>query len=323
MNIPLLLKLRGMKGAFVPMVELGDDLDQLRVDLEALEAFGYLLERHPYYGVAYRGPAERLCPDQIEFGLATKRVGRRIAVWSRVSSTNDLAARAASSPANDGLVVLAEEQWAGRGRRGRSWSAPPRSSLLLSVLLYPPETLAATPWLTALGAVAAAEVVAEAAGVDARIKWPNDVRVDGKKVAGILVERGPAAVVGIGINVNVPSDGFPPELRATATSLQVLNGAPLDRSELVRTLLRRLDYWYDLGLAEGSATLNLPWRARSEHLGRTVEVTTGLGALVGRLDDLDFDRGAMLTCADGTPHRIELRDLLSLTPVAPQEAASD
>src|SRR4051812_43258241 len=164
-NIPLLRRLRDARGDFVPMAELGDDLDVVRRELDELERFGFLLERHPYRGVAYRGPADRLCPDQVEHELGTRRVGRRVAIWSRVSSTNDLAARAAGSSANEGLVILAEEQTAGRGRRGRTWSAPPGSSLLMSVLLFPPQALAATGWLTALGAVAAAEVVAEWTGM--------------------------------------------------------------------------------------------------------------------------------------------------------------
>ena len=111
---------------------------RVRADLDALAAFGFGIERHPYRGAAYAGPAERLCPDQIEHELATRWIGRRIAVWSRVASTNDLAAQAGTSASNDGLVVLAEEQTAGRGRRGRSWTAPPRSSILMSVLLFPP-----------------------------------------------------------------------------------------------------------------------------------------------------------------------------------------
>ena len=125
-NIPLLDRLRAAGGAFVPLAELGANLDRLRRDLDELEAFGFAIERHPYLGAAYRGPAGRLCPDQIEYELGTRRVGRRVAVWNRVTSTNDLAARAAASTANDGLVVLAEEQTAGRGRRGRTWVGPAR-----------------------------------------------------------------------------------------------------------------------------------------------------------------------------------------------------
>ena len=127
----------------MPLDELGPDLERVRGDLDALVAFGFGIEQHPYRGAAYVGPAERLCPDQIEHGLATRRIGRRIAVWNRVTSTNDLAARAGTSSSNDGLVVLAEEQTAGRGRRGRSWTAPPRSSILMSVVLFPPPHLLA------------------------------------------------------------------------------------------------------------------------------------------------------------------------------------
>ena len=106
-----------------------------------LVSFGFGIEQHPYRGASYVGPADRLCPDQIEHELATRWLGRRIVVWNRVTSTNDLAARAGASGSNDGLVILAEEQTSGRGRRGRSWTAPPRSSILMSVLLFPPPQL--------------------------------------------------------------------------------------------------------------------------------------------------------------------------------------
>ena len=197
LNIALLERLRAAGGEFVSLADLGPDRARIWDDLEALGEFGYQIEHHPYLGAAFRAPARRLCPDQIEYGLGTRRIGRRIAVWNRVSSTNDLAARAASTMANDGLVVLAEEQTAGRGQRGRTWTVPPRSSILMSVLLFPPPELArlgaeapaGCAWLTALAAVATAELVSSWTGRDARIKWPNDVRVDGRKIAGILVER--------------------------------------------------------------------------------------------------------------------------------------
>ncbi len=317
MNIPLLHHLRGAEGAFVPLDELGADLVAVQADLDEMEAFGFAIERHPYRGVAYRGPAGRLCPDQVECGLGTRRVGRRVAIWNRVTSTNDLAARAAQSSANEGLVILAEEQTAGRGRRGRSWTAPPRSSILMSVLLFPPAVLAGSGWLTALGAVAVAEVVAEWTGLDARIKWPNDVRVGGRKVAGVLVERGPGAVVGIGLNADVAADDFPPALRDTATSLRILSGGPVDRSELARALIVRLDHWYDRGLDGGPETLNGPWRDRSEHLGLGVRVTTPSGPLVGRLDDLDLLRGLTLAGPDGLRLRIASHDVLDLAPHDP------
>lgn len=317
MNIPLLRRLSDANGDFVPLAGLGADLDQVRTDLQEFEDFGFSLERHPYYGVAYRGPAERLCPDQIEFELQTKRIGRRIAVWNRVASTNDLAASAAGSSSNDGLVILAEEQWAGRGRLGRRWSVPPRSSLLMSVLLHTPPKLDSTAWLTALGAVAVAGVVARFTGREARIKWPNDVRVDGRKVAGILVERGTGAVIGIGLNLNISERDFPEELAHSATSLQVLGRASFDRSEVARALIQELDRWYELGLSHGPGSLSARWRALSEHLGQTVGVKTPSGLLVGRLDDLDLEHGLGLTAREGLSQRVKIGDVLELTPAEP------
>ena len=243
-------------------------------------------------------------------------MGRRIAVWNRVGSTNDLAARGAGSIANEGLVVLAEEQTAGRGRRGRAWTAPPGSSLLMSVLLFPPEPTAEPGWLTALGAVAVAEVVAEWSGRDARIKWPNDVRVDGRKIAGILVERGQGAVIGIGLNVNIRRDQFPDELRDSATSLRILSGVRIDRSELARALIRRLDAWYDAGRTHGPQALNRRWRERSEHWGRTVEVSTPSGTVRGRLDDLHLQHGLTLSGDGPSRRRVPGREVLAISTLA-------
>jgi BirA family biotin operon repressor/biotin-[acetyl-CoA-carboxylase] ligase len=323
MNILLLHRLRASPGAFLPLSELGDHLDTVRSDLEKLEAFGFTIERHPYRGVAYQGPAERLCPDQIEYELGTHRVGRRLAVWNRVTSTNDLAAHASSSAANEGLVILAEEQTAGRGRRGRTWTAPPRSSLLMSVLLFPPPALASTGWLTALGAVAAAEVVQEWTGLEARIKWPNDVRVEGKKIAGVLVERGSGAIIGIGLNANLRSEDLPESIAGSATSLRVLLGGLVDRSELARALIRRLDDWYERGRTRGPETLGPAWRDRSEHLGRPVCVTTPAGPRVGRLDDLDLLRGLMLALPQGAREAIPAGDVLALSPLESDEAGGE
>ena len=316
LNISMLERLRSAGGQFVALSELGVERAQVWDELNALERFGFQIEGHPFLGAAYRGPAPRLCPDQIEHGLSTLRIGRRIAVWNRVSSTNDLAARAASTMANDGLVVLAEEQTAGRGQRGRRWVVPPQSSILMSVLLFPPikltptdlELRASLAWLTALAAVATAELVSDWTGHQARIKWPNDVRVDGRKVAGILVERalapanpasyresGPPAergvVVGIGLNGNIDLESFPKELRSRATSIEDLAGTMIDRSDLARDLIRRLDHWYDRVMNEGVFVLSTPWRERSEHLGNLVCVRMPGDQVRGRLVDLDLRHG--------------------------------
>lgn len=316
----LLSRLRDAAGAFVDLADLGADAAAVGRDLDVLQAFGFLLERHPDRGVAYRGPARRLCPDQIEHDLSPRRIGRRVAVWSRVGSTNDLAARAASSRANDGLVILAEEQTAGRGRRGRSWSAAPGTSVLLSALIFPPGPLDDPGWLTALGALATAEVVESWGGTPAAIKWPNDVRVGERKVAGILVERGAGAVLGIGLNVNLPPADFPEEVRASATSLQVLRGSPLDRSAIARDLIRRLDAHFARGLDDGPEALAPAWRSRLEHLGASVLLETTCGIVAGRLVEADYVRGLVVESDDGRTRRFRGAEVLGLRPSSSSSA---
>lgn len=305
MNVALLHRLR-RAGGFVPWDRCGPDRVTTRRDVDELLRFGFALDTDPHDGIRYAGPAARLCAEQIEWDLGTRVVGRRVVVRSRVGSTNDLAAEAGSSRFNDGLAVFAEEQTAGRGQRGRVWTAPAGSSLLVSVLLFPPPTLDRPNWLTALAALAVAEVV----GPDARIKWPNDVRVDGRKVAGILVERGRATVVGIGLNVNLAAADLPAEVRDRATSLQILRGGPLDRSDVARDLLRRLDHWFGLAVTAGPGELGEPWWDRCEHRGRDVAVeTTAGGRVAGRVDHFDPRRLCLNDRATGGLREIPTHEI--------------
>jgi BirA family biotin operon repressor/biotin-[acetyl-CoA-carboxylase] ligase len=311
-NSALLARLRSAGGGFVSLSELGTDLRLLSNDLDELADFGHVLERHPYLGVAYRAPAARLCPDQIEWQLGTKLIGRRLAVWDRVSSTNDLAAAAARSRTNDGLVILAEGQSAGRGRRGRTWTVPSGTSLLMSVLLFPSGGLEQISRLMALGAVAVAELVADLTGREARIKWPNDVRVDGRKIAGILVERGAGVVIGIGLNVNVLEHELPESITQSATSLRILTGASHDRSEVARDLIQRLDQLYILSRDVGSERLDSSWSSLLEPLGREVSLSTTRGDFRGKLVEADLAHGLSVQGIDGVTRVIEASEILGI-----------
>jgi BirA family biotin operon repressor/biotin-[acetyl-CoA-carboxylase] ligase len=293
-NIALLNRIRAAGGQHVAMESLGIDPRQAAADLAELERFGFTFEHHPYLGVSYRAPSPALCPDQIEWELAPRRIGRRVVVWSRVTSTNDLAAHAAGSTGNEGLVVLAEEQTAGRGRLGRSWQAPRGSSLLVSVLLFPPPGLDRPWWLTALAAVAVAELAENRIGRRATIKWPNDVRVGGKKLAGVLVERRRGSVLGIGLNVNLDAADFDPELRDTATSLSREAGTRFDRSDLARELIARLDQLYDFAVSAGTESLDAAWSDRLEQRGLPVVIDTSAGKITGRLTEASLARGLTL-----------------------------
>ncbi len=225
-----------------------------------------------------------LSPDQIEADLGTTLIGRRIQFWNSVSSTNDLADRAAASRGNEGLVVLAEAQSAGRGRQGRTWLAPPRSSILMSVLLFPPPEIAQPESLVCLSAAAIAQALEEFASTAIEIKWPNDLLLAGRKLGGILVERRRGAVIGVGVNVH----SAPPDQPGMAATALVQHARrPLDRSCIVRRLLQVLDARYAEALRQGVACAVRDWRRRAAYVGECVEVESRGGTLQGTLLDID------------------------------------
>jgi len=319
-------------------------------DLWELEEYGFSFEHVPNRGIRYSAPASRLCVDQIEWELKTQTIGRRIAVWRRTTSTNDLAARAAKSRSNHGLVILAEEQTAGRGRRHRRWHAPPHSSILMSVLLFPPESVRNVALLTSLAAVAVADVLVESLDLPARIKWPNDVRVRGLKVCGILVEdiargrRGRVAgvesaspqpwhdpvktggsktrpqaptprratVIGIGVNVNVAADQFPKKLDRPASSLMILAGRPLDRSAITRSIIERLDHYYHLALSGTATALWKRWRSLADLIGTRVLVERAGGNLRGQLIDFHPPGTLSLRLPSGEIVHLPAEEVVSL-----------
>jgi BirA family transcriptional regulator, biotin operon repressor / biotin---[acetyl-CoA-carboxylase] ligase len=225
-----------------------------------------------------------------EWTFDTRHVGRRVAVYDRLESTNDTAAVLAADPENAGAVVVADAQSAGRGQYGRVWNAPPGTSLLMSVLLFPPPPLRRPVVLTALAAVAVAEAIRERTGLQARIKWPNDLLLGDKKVCGILIEQGAGTVVGIGLNLNQSAGDFAAAGLPDATSLAVAAGGWLDPPTVLATVVRHLDDEYDLLLAGDVAALEADWKWRVGLLGRQVVVATADGGTtVGRLREMSFD----------------------------------
>lgn len=195
----------------------------------------------------------RLDPDILRAALPPHvRVGREIVIFEETDSTNDLARRAGDDGIAEGLVIFAETQRAGRGTQGRRWMSPPYRGLWFSVLLRP-VTVPVERWpeLTFCAALAVAEAAELSTGRAARIKWPNDVLVEGRKVAGILLEchhrSAPGFVVlGIGINVLQREEDFDPEIRGRAGSLAMMRGgvAPVERHRVAAAVLARLEHQY-------------------------------------------------------------------------------
>lgn len=224
-----------------------------------------------------------------EWQFGTAHVGRRVLAFSEVDSTNSVAA-AVAGPDADGLVLVAENQTAGRGRFGRVWQSRPGSSLLMSVVLFPPPELRRASILTAWAAVAVGEAVYSLAGVQARIKWPNDLLVLGKKVCGILIEQGKAVVVGIGLNLNQTADELAAAGLPDATSLSVITGRTVDLQAAAGEVVRHLDSEYARLLGGERVAVESVWKWRTGLLGQQVVIERTDGSSVaGWLWELGFD----------------------------------
>jgi len=246
---------------------------------------------------------DTLSPDKIKQGLKTKFIGRIIHHFIHVGSTQEIAKELATQGAVEGTVIIAETQSVGRGRLGRGWFSPV-GGIWMSLLLSPKRSVKKLQVLNLLAALAVSRSIEKACGIEARIKWPNDVLIQGRKVAGILSEtfaRGGivnSIVLGMGINANVDTGLFPFDLRSSATSLSATLGNFVDRVALVQFLLKELETLYEEFEREGSGFIINELKRVSTTLGRKVkvisfdEVTEGLavdihtdGALVVRVED--------------------------------------
>jgi BirA family biotin operon repressor/biotin-[acetyl-CoA-carboxylase] ligase len=231
-----------------------------------------------------------LTTHQSEWHLDTRRLGRRVLIFDEVDSTNSRAAALADDPANDGLVILADRQTAGRGQHGRTWLSWPGTGVLLSVLLFPPPALRRPAILTAWAAVSVCEAIRQATSFQARIKWPNDVFLRGRKVCGILIEQGRGTVVGIGLNVNQKAETFTAADLGDAGSLASVAGRDFDREAVARQLIGQADEEYDRLCQGDLAGLEACWKWRLGLLGKPVAAECRDRTHRGRLRDVTFEQ---------------------------------
>jgi len=248
--------------------------------------------------------------DRLQEGLRTKSFGRSILFLREIGSTNDLAKELAGYGANEGTVVVAEKQTAGRGRLSRGWVSP-KGGLWFSVVLRPELKPAEAVGLVFVAGLAVAEVLHELYAVKAETKWPNDVLVKGRKVCGILTEMNTTGekvnyvTVGIGVNANFDVEkAFPEELRANATSLENELGRKVRLEELFKALLEKLENIYELFLKEGFAPVLGKWKKYAGFLGCQVEVTSETEKLVGLALDVANDGALVVRLEDGTVKRV-------------------
>ena len=235
-----------------------------------------------------------LAIDDLRRARAAARFGGTVHYLETTDSTNTVAQQLARAGAAEGTVVIAETQTKGRGRLGRAWISPPFRNLYVSIVLRPPVAPSEAPRLGLVVGLATAETVAEWAP-GAALKWPNDVLIDGRKVAGILMEmdaeddRVRSVVAGIGVNLNMSPNEVPDDLRDKAISLSTAVGTPIDRVAFATRLLSRLEERYDQFVQHGFATLRPLWDRLSCLQGRHVEIDDGgrryRGLVCGIADD--------------------------------------
>jgi BirA family biotin operon repressor/biotin-[acetyl-CoA-carboxylase] ligase len=284
--------------------------------MSALRKEGYCIEAVPSRGYRLVSSPDIINPHEVRTQLKDSRIGSRLEFFKLTTSTNADAFRLAEEGAAEGTVVLADSQTGGKGRRGRVWSSPAGVNLYCSVVLRPSIMPQEAPQLTFLSAVAAARAIELTTKLTPEIKWPNDLLVSGKKVAGLLNEMSAETdginfiILGVGVNLNMSADLFPDDLRHPATSLLIESGVRVDRSLFAATMLNGLDRLYADFLAHGFGPVREEWQRRCNANGRQVLVNdSGTECTGGFFIGIDSD-GAMLLRSDNDKlHRITCGDV--------------
>lgn len=278
---------------------LGISRQGLWKHIQDLKDSGYDIVAVPHLGYRLLSSPDRLFALEITHGLNTKFIAKKIHYFDYLASTMDLAMQLGMQSAANGTLVLAESQTKGRGRLGRNWFSPKYKGIYLSLILRPKIPPSASPVLTLLSAVSICEAVKKVGGLDAQIKWPNDIFINNKKIAGILTELNAEVdkvnfvVIGIGLNVNNDKSA----LIAQATSLKEQLGQPVSRVGLLQELLHRIENNYSLFEDRGAKAIIDKCRSFSLTLGRRVKIYCQDKHIEGAAVDIDQD-GALLIRKD-------------------------
>jgi BirA family biotin operon repressor/biotin-[acetyl-CoA-carboxylase] ligase len=287
--------------------------------ISRMRTAGFKIEAVPSQG--YRllaGPElldEKLLAMEIGVGCV---LGRRIIYRTETGSTNIDAYRLAEEGAAEGTVVLADCQTSGKGRLGRRWESPSGVNLYCSVVLRPQLLPHEAPQLTFLSAVAVARAIKLKTGLQPAIKWPNDLLIKGRKVAGLLNEmnaetdRVGFVILGIGVNLNMRSDQFPPDLRYPATSLLIESGSPVARQEFALCLLQEIDREYARFQECGFGPVREDWACYCNAFGREVQVDAGARCQRGAFAGIDDDGALLIQLPDGRYERVMSGDVTVL-----------
>lgn len=260
--------------------------------IKSLREDGYEIDAVSSRGYRVIGCPDTIAEEEIASRLHTNRMGKKICYFSSIDSTNAYARRIGEEGAPDGTLVIADEQTAGRGRSGRHWVTPPGTAIAFTLLLKPDIPPSRISMVTLVMGLAVCSAIRRLTGLDAGIKWPNDVVIDGRKVCGILTEMSAEMdgvhyiVIGTGINTNLTS--FPDEIKDVATSLQIQLGHPVDRAEVLVEVIELFEEYYEKFEKDGDlSNLQDIYNEALLNRGRKVRVLDPKGEYTGRALGID------------------------------------
>ncbi|MGG4491933.1 biotin--[acetyl-CoA-carboxylase] ligase [Metabacillus idriensis] len=282
-----------------------EDLRSEGYELEAVRKRGYRITQKP----------DKISGNEIQLGLKTEFMGRHIHFEEVVSSTQKIAHSLAGDGAEEGTIVVADQQTGGRGRLARAWYSPKQTGIWMSMILRPKIPINKTPQLTLLTAVALIQAIEEVTGLTPEIKWPNDIMINGKKIVGILTElqaeadRVHSVIIGVGMNVNHTLDQFPEELQAIATSIAEETGEPADRAQVIQAIMKNFEKLYTSYLIHGFKPVKLLWESYAISLNKALIARTLHGTIRGRAIGIDDEGVLLLETAEGKIEKIYSADI--------------
>ncbi len=279
-------------------------LSELLYHLEIITSWGYTIQNEKNRLTFVSAP-DALIDSEISFGLQTKTIGHKIVAFQSVASTNISAQKLADQGAAEGTIVVAERQTKGKGRFGRNWHSIEKKGIYCSTILRPLFSPEFAPGLSLMTAVALADTFTEITDNNIQIKWPNDILLNGKKIAGILTElsadknRINYVIVGVGININHTADDFPNEISSIATSLFIENKTKTNRVQFLQKFLKHFESLYALYKTDRLAKMHTKIQNYSSLLGSEIQLSFGNKIISGKVVDINQD-GALVLDSDGT-----------------------
>ena len=276
---------------------------------------GYQINSSPKLGYSFIKSTNLLLPEEIGIGLETRVIGKRILHYQEVASTQDVAEKLAKGGADEGTVVIAETQTKGRGRKGRNWISPSEGGVYISIILRPNLLPSQIIQIPLIAGVAVSKAIQSTTPLQPSIKWPNDIIIGGKKVAGILTEMSCEmdgihyVILGIGVNVNTPRT-LPATLDGIASSLADECGEPVSRVMLVQYVLSEFESVYTRFLAFGFSSIREDWKRLNNTIGSWGKVSDGEEVVEGTAFDIDEEGFLLVRKENGDLKRIISGDVL-------------